>query len=155
MDYIYVQIPDYPSYWINKDGEVINKEGETKAWHGQRYNQCSMYDPITKKMFTESQHRLLALTFIPNPNNLPHVDHINGNKKDNRLENLRWVSRADNEKNKGVSIRNTSGEKYISWDKDKERWKVQITYEGKCFRRYLRTIEEAIQVRDEILLSFQ
>ena len=155
MENIYRQIPGYPSYWISESGVVINKEGEEKAWHGKVYNQCSMYDPVTKKMFTESQHRLLALAFIPNPNNLPHVDHINGNKKDNRLENLRWVSRADNEKNKGITSRNTSGQKYIMWDKGKERWKVSIIYEGKQCRRYLRTMEQAIQVRDEILLSFQ
>jgi hypothetical protein len=150
----FVDIPNFPSYKINKEGVVINKEGEEKAWHGKRYNQCSMYDIETKKMKTIGQHRLLALTFIPNPQNLPHVDHINGDKRDNRLENLRWVTNADNEKNKGLSSRNTSGEKFICWDKGKERWKVQIIYEGKCFCRYLRTIEQAIQVRDEILLSF-
>ena len=155
MESIYKQIPGYPSYWINQDGVVINKEGETKAWHGKNYNQCSLYNSETKEMNTFSQHRLLALTYLPNPNNYPDVDHINQNKRDNRLENLRWVPKSDNEKNKGISKRNTSGEKFISWDKSKERWKVSIIYEGKQFRKYLRTMEEAIQVRDEILLSFQ
>jgi hypothetical protein len=150
----FVSLPGYPSYKINRDGIVVNQENKPKAWHGKKYNQCSLYNPETKGMNTESQHRLLAITFIPNPDNLPHVDHINGNKRDNRLENLRWVSIADNEKNKGLSTRNTSGEKYIMWDKGKERWKVQITYEGKSFRRYLHTMDEAIQVRDEILLFF-
>jgi hypothetical protein len=41
-------------------------------------------------------HRLLAQTFIPNPNNLSDVDHINNNKLDNRLENLQWLSKSDN-----------------------------------------------------------
>lgn len=149
------EIPGFPSYKINRQGTVINKDGEEKTWHGARYNQCSMYDIETKDMKTMSQHRLLALTFLPNPNNYPDVDHINRNKRDNRLENLRWYAKSDNEKNKGLSVRNTSGEKFISWDSSKERWKVSIIYEGKQFRRYLRSIEEAIQVRDEILLSFQ
>ena len=39
-----------------------------------------------------SVHRLVAETFIPNPENLPTVDHINRNKRDNRIENLRWAS---------------------------------------------------------------
>lgn len=38
-----------------------------------------------------SIHRLIAETFIPNPDNLPQVDHINTIRNDNRIENLRWV----------------------------------------------------------------
>lgn len=46
------------------------------------------------------KHRLIALQFLPNPDNLPEVDHKNKHKDDNHLENLRWVSGSDNCKNK-------------------------------------------------------
>ncbi|KAI5496116.1 His-Me finger endonucleases family [Trichomonas vaginalis G3] len=46
------------------------------------------------------KHVVIATHFIPNPNNLPFVDHINRIRSDNRLENLRWVTRSENNKNK-------------------------------------------------------
>ena len=45
-------------------------------------------------------HRIIAEQFIPNPNNLPQVDHINQIRTDYRIENLRWVTRSENQKNR-------------------------------------------------------
>ena len=53
-------------------------------------------------------HRLVALTFIPNPDGLPEVDHINGDRQDNRVENLRWVSGSTNTRNREVCRQSSS-----------------------------------------------
>ena len=49
---------------------------------------------------TYLKHRIIAQQFLPNPDDLAQVDHINHDKTDNRLENLRWVSASENQKNK-------------------------------------------------------
>lgn len=51
------------------------------------------------KKETKTIHRIVALSFINNPNNLPEIDHKDGNRKNNKVENLRWVTRKENANN--------------------------------------------------------
>ena len=50
-------------------------------------------------------HRILAKHFIPNPENLPEIDHIDRDKTNNSIENLRWISRSDNMRNRSTYTR--------------------------------------------------
>ena len=83
-------------YILRDDGRVFNiKTGEefipSKVRGYPRV--CISYGK------TEYVHRLVAKNFIPNPDNLPFVDHINRIRDDNRVENLRWVTALENSNN--------------------------------------------------------
>lgn len=79
-----------------KDGEVKNlSEKIIKPFLTKKgYKQIVLTkDGAKKKHYI---HRLVAQAFIPNPNNLPEVNHINENKLDNDVVNLEWLSKIDN-----------------------------------------------------------
>ena len=61
-----------------------------------RYAQVSLQEGDEKRTF--NVHRLVAQAFIPNPRNLPQVNHIDGNKRNNRADNLEWVTAKENAK---------------------------------------------------------
>jgi len=75
-----------------------------------------------------------------------HIDHINGNKLDNRKSNLRVCSASDNLKNRGKQRNNTSGYKGVIYDKERSKWRAEICTNGK--RKYLGrydTVEDAAE----------
>lgn len=89
---------------------VLEQERMLKpTTHGKGYY-CVRLAPVNgnKKKTCYSIHRLVASAFVPNPNNLPQVDHINRNKKDNRAENLRWVTNGENQENSKANINITA-----------------------------------------------
>ena len=74
-------------------------------------------------------HRLIFLLeygYLP-----PEVDHINGDRQDNRLENLRPATRSQNQCNRGALASNTSGYPGVTWHKASKAWYVRVMKDGK------------------------
>ena len=61
-------------------------------------------------------HRIVATTFLPNPNNLPQIDHLDGNKANNCVENLRWCTQVQNINNPNTKYRSKTLRKVASYN---------------------------------------
>lgn len=142
MEWVESQI--LPGYFINRSGEVKGITGcicKTSIDGGGYAILCRMRHAF-------KIHKLVADAFIPNPNNLPELDHIDRNRLNNSVENLRWVTRSENQLNKKVYANNTSGVKGVSLHPS-GLWLAQPQINGKRYRKYFKTKEEAIAWRNE------
>lgn len=90
-------IKDYPHLLISRAGKVWTTT-YNRELHPHLTNRGYLRVNLSKDKTVKraSVHRLVAEAFIPNPNNLPTVDHIDGNKLNNCVENLQWLSQSDN-----------------------------------------------------------
>ncbi|WP_295163641.1 HNH endonuclease signature motif containing protein [uncultured Brachyspira sp.] len=105
-----------------KDGYIISEWFNNKGYVTIKLNQKSY-----------KKHRIIAQQFIPNPNNLPQVDHINHNRADNRIENLRWITNQENCKNKSKQ----NGIEYVFIDELDENKSFEINRYGQLeFHNY-------------------
>ena len=82
------------------------------------------------------------------------IDHINRIKTDNRIENLRLVTKSQNNQNTSKQMNNTSGYKNIYWRKDNNKWIVRFQLNGKKIHYgWFENIEDAIRKRDEVIIE--
>ena len=109
------QISNYGNVRSLKKDAFLMKGGYLKG-----YKIISLWKNGTGKMFRV--HRLVAAAFIPNPENKPCIDHIDGNRANNHADNLRWVTAKENSNNynapntyKGKKI-NKGGKAVLQYD---------------------------------------
>lgn len=130
--------------WTN-EGEIA---GYTCNTHGYRFLHVKDYGYFRAHLIAWKMH------YGSDPDY--EIDHINRNRSDNRIENLRSVSHLENCRNKSDYSNNKSGYRGVSWKKSSGRWVAQITHEGE--RIYIGLFNDPHQAhlayvkkRDELL----
>lgn len=127
-----------------KDGKIYTKlsrsnakVGEEAGWIGNRG-----YKVVGLNYKNTLVHKII---FIMHHGYAPkYIDHINGNRSDNRIENLREATISQNGCNQKLSIRNKTGCKNVSWNKTKQKWVVRIVFDfGKLKQWYVDDFEFA------------
>ena len=141
-----MEIEGYSDYLIYDDGRVWSKKRKGRFLKHRKnedgYHKVGFFRDGKEKTFFVS--RLVALHYIPNPENKPEVDHINRDIDNNHVSNLRWATGQENQDNKGMRNDNTSGHKYIYYDKRNRKWKFQYQKKGHKVYESFKTKQDAI-----------
>lgn len=167
------QIKDFPNYEISNTGKIRNQnKKELKPFNQNNgYVQVQLYKDSFNKRFLV--HRLVAKAFIPNNENKKYVNHIDGNKHNNCITNLEWVTNSENilhARRTGLNPYNkpTLGKKLggqrkgsskyygVCWDKSRNKWKASIVFEGKPHnQKRFNTEEEAGIYYNELVHQYK
>ncbi|MFT8425667.1 MAG: hypothetical protein ABF630_09415 [Liquorilactobacillus sp.] len=83
------RISEFPRYLVNRDGEVYS---EYKHGLLKQMKDAYGYSQVNLNRHTKKVHRLVAEAFLPNPDNLPQINHKDENKNHNQVNNLEWCS---------------------------------------------------------------
>jgi len=124
-----------------KNGELYWRPSKAGTIDGSGYWQTG----IGGKYF--KNHRII---FLMHHGYLPSViDHIDGDRTNNLIENLREATRSENLYNSAISSKNTSGAKGVSWSKNFNKWRVRV-YAEKIMHHigYFDKLEDAIEAAD-------
>ena len=140
------QLKNFPDYYITENAEIISRrtKNEKKLTpHVDKFGYLSIgLQTLEGKCKTERIHRLMILTYGEHPPKSmknPTVDHINGNKLDNRINNLQCLSNEDNayksakDRISKYTIENKNGEIFVI--KNLNNWCRENNLDSHCLRR--------------------
>ena len=152
MAELFLKINGYANYSVSDQGNIRNDAKcmilkhliSNNGYHGVVLCKTSM--KLDRKQFLV--HRLVALTFLDNPEKKDFVDHIDGDKNNNSLSNLRWATRNENNANVKKNIRNKSGQAGVYFNKRAKKWHSEIRMNNKKYSLgYFTDINDAILAR--------
>jgi hypothetical protein len=143
------------NYFKYKDGKLLRKivfNNRNKLNEEAGWVKTNGYKYVSILSKSQLVHRIIYFMFH---NTLPkYVDHIDGNPSNNKIENLRAATNAQNNWNTGIRKNNTSGVKGVYWDKKYNSWHAQcfINYKNHFLGRY-KNIEDAEKVVKDFRLK--
>ena len=160
LEEVWKDITDYPNYQVSNYGRVKSKERYTKQRNGTNLRKEKLLIPqkdhkgyLYVRLYNENGwnyfkiHILVANAFISNVNNEPTVDHIDRNKENNKVDNLRWASYTvqANNKDKTKIIENMKilGKKPY---KNRAKEVKQYDKEGKFIKKWYSSREASIKL---------
>ena len=151
---VFIPVLDYPNYSISNVGNVKNiKTGR-------------ILNPILRNGYLEVSlcregyikimkiHRLISIHFIPNPDNKLFVDHINSNRLDNRVSNLRWATKSENNVNRVKKANTKSRYIGVTLNNKGDKWKAIIKKDYKnYYLGYFDDEKEAAQAYNDAAIE--
>jgi hypothetical protein len=128
---IYKIITGSENYEVSSFGNIRNANTKRMLKHQiDKGGYCTVVIYCIDKRVAKKIHRLVAITFLENEDDKPCIDHIDGNRQNNHIENLRFATYSENSHNAKTRKDNISGHKGIRYDEITKRWRVRITIDG-------------------------
>ena len=140
---VFLPIKNFDNYMVSNLGNVKNATTNKilkQSANKEGYIRLKIYK--NGKRYGKYVHKLIAEAFLINDDNKPNVDHIDNNKLNNNINNLRFATHIENSRNRSIPINNTSSVKGVC--KSGNKWRAYICIDG--IRMHLgvfETIEDA------------
>jgi len=159
MDEVWKEILNFDDYMISNKGVI--KSFKRKKDRIMKYIISDGYYAISLVSNNETKilkkvHKILAELFIENPNNFKCVDHIDTDRLNNDLSNLRWCTHVQNSYNRNkINTKCTSKYKGVCQRKSSKKWIATVGFEGKTYNLgYFATEIEATLAYNVAALKF-
>jgi len=120
-------IKGFEKYKVSASGEVLSTHTGRRlipSIDHKGYVVFHLYKDGVRQ--NKKGHRLVAEAFLPNPDNLPEVDHIDTDRKNNKLDNLRWVSSSSNTRNRDICRKAKSKFNGVYFDTRSSKWYSRV-----------------------------
>lgn len=150
-------------YWRKRMPDMFDGEGKDQSchWWNSKYAGKEAFTANTNdgykagRIFDKFYRAHRVVWCLVHGEWAEAIDHINGDKSDNRIVNLRPASTVDNNKNLSLSVRNKSGAVGVSWNARCGKWRVQISDRRKRYHIGLfSNFEDAVSARKEAEIKY-